>query len=524
MRAGFLGAFVLALGVPTGSFGQTVTLTPTPNGITADYRLDATSDRMAFAQADTNRTDWSVTTPNVSLTPNDLVSTAETDRFTVQLRPDSSEDGRGYIALTRLGEGYILYAPALTADGKILQLEADLPEGWGLLPGPAFDGYVYVGPTSAVQRGATGAIRIASESSPSAASATLFETFDKALAFFTQTFGPLPRTPVMSVTQQGAGPMPFRGDVTDSGMISIRFHGDISNALDTSALSQLEHFAFHETTHLWNSHLARPTEGSPWLHEGGAEYLALVGSASIGRIDQTEALAGLSQRLTDCRNALSDRSDILARISTGAAVYDCGTVIQWLADMELRQEGGQPKGVISVWTDLISRARQGQADYGPGDLKARLGPGSAVVAMLDGPAETRWSDLETILKRLNVRWVNRPSDASLMTAALRHLKRQACTGGVSYSLRNGSIEMENGPDCGQLSGTVTLVAVEGHDPLTSSASMFEAVQQRCARRESLNVTLRSREATIAVPCVANLATPTAYALTQAPPIALPGAL
>lgn len=80
--------------------------------------------------------------------------------------------------------------------------------------------------------------------------------------------------------------------------------------------------------------------------------------------------------------------------------------------------------------------------------------------------------------------------------------------------------MESGPDCGQLCGTVTLAAVEGHDPLTSTASMFEAVQQRCALRESLNVTLRSTETTIAVPCVANLATPTAYALTQAPPIAL----
>lgn len=520
MRVVLFFALAIALGSSTAAFAQTVILTPSPEGLTAEYRLGAKTERMTFAQTETVRTDWSVITPGVSLTPSDVVSTTEIDRVVLQLRPDTTEDGRGYIALTRLGEGYALYAPALTVEGQTLQLEADLPEDWTLLPDGPFDGYVYLGPISAIERRETGAVRIASGAPRPVATATLFETFDTALAFYTQTFGPLPRRPVMSVTQQGAGPVPFRGDVTDSGMISIRFHGDIGNALDADALAQVEHFAWHETTHLWNSHLARPVEGSPWLHEGGAEYLALIGSVSVGRLDQADALAALSQNLTDCRNAVADRPDILTRISAGAAVYSCGTIIQWLADMELRG-GNEPKGIVSVWADFIDRARQGQANYGPDDLKTKLGRASVVFAMLEGPAESRWSDLETALARLNVRWVNQPSNSTLVTAALRHLKRQVCPGGLSYSLRDGAVEMENGVDCGPLAGTVTLASVEGHDPLASSALMFEAVQQRCERRESLTVTLRGSATSIAITCAAGLVTPTAYALTEAPMIALP---
>ncbi len=520
MRVVLFFALAIALGSSTAAFAQTVVLTPSPEGLTAEYRLGAKTERMIFAQTETIRTDWSVTTPGVSLTPSDVVSTAEIDRVVLQLRPDNTEDGRGYIALTRLGEGYVLYAPALTIEGQTLKLEADLPHNWTLLPEGPFDGYVYLGPTSAIERRETGAARIASGAPKPVATATLFEAFDTALAFYTQTFGPLPRPPVMSVTQQGPGPVPFRGDVTDSGMISIRFHGDIGNTLDADALAQVEHFAWHETTHLWNSHLARPIEGSPWLHEGGAEYLALVGSTSVGRINQESALATLSQSLTDCRNAVGDRPDIVARINAGAAVYSCGKIIQWLADMELRR-AGEPKGIVPVWATWIDRARQGQAEYGPDDLKARLNETSAVVALLDGPPESRWSDMEAALARLNVQWINQPSSASLASATLRHLKRQVCTGGLSYSVRNGALEMENGTDCGPLAGTVILAAVEGHDPLAESALMFEAVQKRCERRESLTVVLRGSETPVIVSCAAELVTPTAYALTQAPMIALP---
>lgn len=521
MRPRFFMALAFGLSLPSAAFAQTVVLTPTSDGIEAEYRLDARSERTAFTQTETIRTDWAVLGTDIALTPEAVVSKTATDRVVLQIAPDSTEEGRGYIALTRLGEGYVLYPPALTVHGQMLRLEANVPEGWTLLPEGPFDGYVYLGPTTAIERSKVGTVRISSETKRSAASVALFDTFDRAVVFFTQTFGPLPRAPVLSVTQQGAGPVPFRGDVTDSGMISIRFHGEVADALDADALAQVEHFAWHETAHLWNSHLARPIEDSPWLHEGGAEYLGLVGAASAGRIDQTQVLAGLSQRLTDCRNAVATRPDIAARIGTGSAVYACGTVIQWVADMELRQSGGRPMGIIAVWKDFIDRARHGQADYGPADLKARLGPDSAVAAMLDGPADTRWSDLERALEKLEVRWVNRPSDASLMAAALRHLKRQACPGGLSFAVRNGSIEMDNGADCGSLAGTVTLASVEGHDPFGGARAMFEAVQTGCAHREPLAVVLRGSEATITIPCTANLVTPSAYALTQAPLIALP---
>ncbi|MBX9575645.1 MAG: hypothetical protein K2X07_08405 [Caulobacteraceae bacterium] len=514
-----ISAIALIAACATPASAQTVTLRPGSDGVTVEYDLGREADLLIFEDQDTVRADWSTPTPDVVISQDGLRSARPLEAIRVDLRPDGTEEGRGYIALTRLGEGYVLHAPALRIVGESLSLEVDLPDGWTLLPGPTFDGYLYLGPASAVSRGRSGGIRIGS-AAPSAAERALFEGFDPALEFFARAFGPLPHAPVMAITSQGTGPIPFRGDVTDGGVISIRFHGDLGEP-DADARLQIQHFAFHETSHLWNSHLAKPLDGPRWLHEGGAEYLALVAAVSTGHLTEAQARASLSQSLTDCSTALADRPDARARISGGPAVYSCGAVIQWLADLELRQDFGQPQGVVSIWSGWIERARHGQVHYGPDDLTSALAPTSAVVALLDGPPESRWRDLEAALARLNVRWVNRPSDSSLLAASLRHLKRQACGGGLSYFVRAGAVEMENGDDCGPFAGTVVLATVEGHDPVTGAAAMFDAVQSKCARREPVGVVLQGNATGFSIPCGADLATPAAYLVTDAPPIGLP---
>lgn len=512
-------ALVLAWACATSTGAQTVTLRPSPEGVTAQYDLHGYSDRLVFTDQDTIRTEWSPTTADFAIHQDGLQGSRPLDGFSIELRPDITEDGRGYIALTRLGEGYVLHAPALQLEGESLRLEVDLPDDWTLLPGPTFSGYIYLGPVAAVSRGPTGGIRIGPGNS-SDTEATLFDSFDPALQFFSRVFGPLPHVPSLAITRQGSGPIPFRGDVTDSGMISIRFHGDLGEP-DADARLQIQHFAFHETSHLWNSHLAKPLDGPRWLHEGGAEYLALIAAVSTGRLTEAQARASLSQSLTDCSTALSDRPAARERVSSGPAVYSCGAVIQWLADLELRQDFGKPDGVVSVWAEWIERARHGQVQYGPDDFQAALSPTSAVLVLLDGPPELRWRDLEAAFSRLNVRWVNRPSNSSLLSAALRHVKRQVCAGGLSYFVKAGSVEMENGRDCGALSGTVILTAIEGRDPVASSAAMFEAVQDRCAQRQPINVTVRGAAEGVTIPCDAELVTPTAYSVVDAPAIGLP---
>lgn len=523
----FIGSIVAAIAVAFAlpaarAQAQSVTLTPSPEGLVAVYQLPSPVNRFVFAAPRVVRGDWTAGTPGTALDGESVSADVAFDRFSLLIRPDSTEAGRGYIALVRIGEGYVLYGPALTGEGAALALDATLPAGWILTPSEDASGYVYIGPERAVQSLPSGARTIAAADLSTPLRDTAFGVFADATAFYTARFGPPAKTPVLAVTTQGAGPASFRGDVTDTGVISARFNGNSWAAPDSDALSQVVRFVFHETGHEWNSHSARPLESSPWLHEGGAEYMALVGAISTDWITEAEARDSLSGRLTGCRRAAGSRPDAATRMVSGSAVYDCGTVIQWLADMELRRDSHGQRSVLDVWANLIGRFRQGQVEYGPVDFRAALSPDSAVSFFFDGPADERWAMLEQRLSALGVRWENRPSAHDYVVAALFHLNAVNCGAGAStgfYVRDGGYIEMDNDQTCGALSGPVALGSIEALNPLEQSQAMFEAVQERCADSLPIRITLRSGEA-ITLACSKPLPTPTAYAVTTVPELGL----
>jgi hypothetical protein len=520
MRTGLILAAVLGLAAPAQA--QDVILSPTADGLVVEYRLPRPETRFAFADPGVARSDWTSRTEGVVLDGAAASSDAPVDRFSLLIRPDSTEDGRGYIALARVGEGYVLYGPALTGEGRTLSLTAQRPSDWVLTPAEAGRGYVYFGPASAVRRMPSGATAIAAPDLSPALAEAIFGAFDDATGFYTARFGPPPKPPALSATVQGVGPMEFRGDVTDTELISARFHGERWADPGADDLAGVAAFAFHETVHLWNSHFARPAEGSPWLHEGGAEYMALVGAVTKGRMTEAEARDSLSGRLTGCRRAVGARSPAAGRMVSGSAVYNCGTLIQWLADMELRRISRAPLSVFDIWKGLIDRAAAGRPDYGPEDFRAGLAPDSAVTLLLDGPAEGRWAAIEERLTGLGVRWENRPSRQDYVIAALSHLNGQACAAGSStgFYVREGYIQLGNAATCGPLSGDAPLATVEGVDPLAQPQAMFEAVQARCAANAPVRLTRRDDGAALTVPCGKPLNAPTAYAITEAPTLAL----
>lgn len=521
MRIGLiLTAALAALSAPARA--QEVVVTPAAGGLVAEYRLDRPETRFVFADPGVARSDWTSRTEGVALEEAVVSAGAAVDRFSLLIRPDSTEDGRGYIALVPVGEGYVLYGPALTGEGRTLALTAQGPRGWVLTPAEAGRGYVYFGPAEGLRRLPSGATAVAAPDLSPALGDALFGAFDDAVGFYTARFGAPPKPPALSATTQGAGPMTFRGDVTDTELISARFNGERWANPGADDLAGVASFAFHETAHLWNSHFARPAEGSPWLHEGGAEYMALVGAVTRGRLTEAEARDSLSGRLTGCRRALGARAAIAERMASGSAVYNCGTLVQWLADMELRRISSTPRSVFDIWKGLIDRAATGRPDYGPEDFKAGLAPDSAVVLLLDGPGEARWAAIEERLTGLGVRWENRPSRQDYLVAALSHLNGQACAAGSStgFYLREGYVQLGNAETCGPLSGEVPLATVEDLDPLERSQAMFEAVQARCAANAPVRLTRRDDGAALTVPCARPLAPPAAYAITEAPTLTL----
>lgn len=488
----------------------------TPDGVRIRYRLPAPVTTFTFADRDTIRTLWSVTTPGLVLADGAVSGDQPFDAFELILKPDAAEIGRIYPALTRIGEGDVIYGPGLRSKDGETVLEFDLRAGEASLPSAnAIDSFAYLGPSSRVVTDTRGDL-VTGETVDADLASSLSHAFFRSMAFYQNQLGSnLPFRPALMVSVDSPATVGFRGDVTNNGMISARFQGDSWRGMADALTS----FIWHETFHLWNGggEFIRDGETAPWLHEGGADHAALVGAVSNGDLTEDQGRAVLSRKLKGCRFSLRDRDLRPDWLRSGNVVYDCGALVQWIADLELRQAG--TGDVFTLWKALLAVGRTNPQGYGVADFEAALIPDSAVATLLSYPGATRWAAFRARLSNLGVRIENRPSDKDLRGAALFHVAQRNCESG-SYGFYDNPGELKlDGADCGVLSGEPVIDTVEGLDPQTASRAMFDAVQARCAA--SLPVRYATRDGrTLEAVCDAPLEVPEIWAVVEAPPLAV----
>ena len=521
---GAFAALAVVCGASSPALAQqaaTIEVRTAPGGVIVSWRLAEAATRVAFMEANIIRNLWTVTTPGLTLKDGAVEGAQPFDSFEIQIVPDAAEVDRIYMGLTRVGTGHVLYGPGLELQGMDAALTARPAAEETTLPTTdAVKGYVYLGPQAAVMR-RDGAAVVTSASAPASLANLMRDGFFAAQAFHGARLGrDLPYEPTLIVTTDSPGPNEFRGDVTDTGVISTRFYGSSWDAPAPEVAGPLSTFVWHETFHLWNGHGVTTKDGetAPWLHEGGAEYGAVVAAVSAGVIDEAEGRASLAQRLNGCRRTLGDADYDPRRLRSGSSVYNCGVVVQWIADLEARRASGGTRDVFDLWKTMLDAGRAGDG-YGVADFRALLSTDSAVAVLMDGPGARRWADLETRLERLGVTLEDRPGPGDYRMAALFHLNGQNCTGGgTGFSRVEQGIKLDTGDKCGPLSGDPVLAAIEDHDPASDATAMFVAVQARCAA--SLPVRYRTLDGkVIEAKCAAPLDAPKAWAVTAAPSLA-----
>lgn len=483
----------------------------TPDGVRVSYRLPAPVRRAAFADGGVFRETWTMATPGLTLSDGVVTGDLPFDAFELDIAPDTAERDRVYMALSRIGEGVVIYGPGLKLEGHDLDLVLRTANGQTALPATSpEDGYAYIGPANQVVADARAAVAVGSGTPPELAD-PLRDGFFDAMTFYGRGLArDLPSPPALLVSVDGPGPAQFRGDVTDTGVTSLRFHGEAWR----SGMEQVTTFVWHEAFHLWNGKGSRDAESAPWLHEGGADYAALVGAVSTGALGEEQGRARLARWLNGCRTALGRRAFDPARLRSGAAPYDCGAVVQWLADLELRAAGRGD--VMAVWRTLL-----GADSYGVEEFRALLVPDSAAVALFEAPGPERWTVIEDRLARLGVTLENRPGDQDLMAAALFHVAGRNCRGSYGFNNNPGELRLD-GADCGALSGQPVIVSVEGAAPQTEGRAMFAAVQARCAAGQPVRY-LTADGRTLEAGCDAPLAEPAVWAVTASPALAIAAA-
>ena len=200
-------------------------------GVVVRYRLPAPVERFVFADRDTIRDLWRVTTPGLTLAEGAVTGERPFDAFDVHIRPDAAEVDRIYMGLTRVGDGAVVYGPGLKVEGGETVLDFVLAENETSLPDAgAIDGYAYVGSAAQVAADGRGSV-VAGANVAAELAGPVRDSFFESMAFYEARLGVrLPFRPTLIASVDSPGPAGFRGDVTDTGVISVRFHGDACGA------------------------------------------------------------------------------------------------------------------------------------------------------------------------------------------------------------------------------------------------------------------------------------------------------
>lgn len=494
MRSGVCG-LALALMASSALAGPAarVTLTPDAKGVVASVVLPQAVTRFAFEEnADDVRQDtWR---PPADMTLKDgilqRVDGKAFSSFTIQLTPDTAPRDRRYPALTRVGEGWQVYGPYFAGKATPAPSATVISKkGWSALPKAragqvSLAGYVYVGPSDLVSAGA--ATLVAAPNVSPDLRAQIAQAGQGTAAYYQRRLGVgLPAKPVLIATRVPEFTSGWQGDTVDGPMMSLRFFGPAVAGADEAG--QVSGFVAHESFHFWNSRFlaSGDAENAPWLHEGAAEYASLLATRELGTRSEAAVGKALAGRLTACAASLGDKDLAEHGPRRGKAVYDCGVVVQWAADLKLRAASGGRRDVLDAWRGIFVHAQTGDRHYGVEEFMASAGMSEAdedPLRLLMRPGQPdRWDRLTAALTELGAAVApTRSADAdrgALMFALLGPICKD------SYGFFGGDgdfITLDTGDRCSAANGNPKVDRVAGHDIVKDASAAFDTVATLCA--------------------------------------------
>lgn len=516
---GIAGGASLALAtavLPTAAVAQVdIRITPEADGLRAAYTLPGPVERFEFEdKAETVRQDtWR---PQAGMVLAHGVLRRQDGKpftaFEVRITPDTAPRDRSYPALTRIGDGWQVYGPYLRpiADTPSVVARVTRPHGWIVAPAEAksraadrmpLDSWAFVGPDAYVTRGP--ATLIAAPDVEAELKTRIARAADGAAALYGRRLGfRLAVAPTVIAARVPTFPGGWQGD-TSGPVASLRFFGPKKD--EGNAGGMVAKFVDHEFFHLWNSRAVRSRDGedAPWLHEGMAEYAALLAGREQGDLGEAEVGRELAGRLNDCAAALKPKGLGGDPPKLGKAVYDCGVVVQWSADLSARSTSGGRRDVFDVWRELFAASRAGDGTYDAGDFLAKAGLSAEAedpLRLLMAPdVEDRWGRLTARLNGLGARIVATRSADADRADLLFHLEGLVCDGSFGfYGGQAEGVKLDTGDRCGPLNGDPMIDAVAGRDVLTDPLGARDAVAEICAAKGEVTFSYQGkRVATVA---------------------------
>jgi hypothetical protein len=454
----------------------------------------------------------------ISLTAGGVEAMAPVDSFDLTIAPDSIQRDRVYPALSRVGAGWLFYAPHLRVDGPSIpfHLSIEVPAGWsvvghrdekGELVG---DGYVFIGPSAYVRKGMVDVV--AAPETPDWLVQMIDDTASGAVGFYERRLGAeLGARPTIIVEYEPKQDGSYRGDTVPGAMVSLRFYGSSWRDPGSAGAHVVTDFLEHELFHFWNAEWAKSSEGSTraWLHEGGANYAALLLGRERGEVTEDAFTSAINQHLERCQGDLPSLDLRSHAPKRGQGVYACGTVFQWAVDIGLRKTSNGQRDALSWWKHLLASAHTGGGSYSFDGAYALLGSDAtkAADALLDPASAAGWKAFADAAHGYGVDMVLSRQPRADMVAALDHVLELSCGPERGFRTFPDHVELDAGTQCGPLSGIRDVDTVAGFSPTTQSSAMNDAVRARCAAGHAIDFGWKGKTVATA-PCSKPLAAPT----------------
>jgi hypothetical protein len=477
---------------------------PLDGTVRAAYRLGQPVTHFRFAQeldAIRSRT-WIMRTPGLTLDHGVVTADNGTPlrEFMIAIKPDEAGSDRVYPALFKIGaEGLALYTPYLAGDPAIYDsfIEPKLSNNTVALTGTqrqfgvfgmqGVDRYVYLGPPDYVH--SRGATYVVPPDMPGWIDQTIEERFNGVLKIYEQHLGwSLPNVPTVLMSYDDTpGESLYRGDVSSGWVMALRFSGHGWHQREPDDTYDLVHLIAHEGFHLWNGLLfgSQQLGEQPWLHEGSAEYAALLALHTLGELPDDGFRDDLEGRINSCQTELGTVPLGLATGEQGNAAYDCGVVVQWIVDVSTRQDSKQTRDFFSVWHDLFAEGTAQHNQYSVDQFRQAVPADArpAVSLLLDESGADRWRDLPRRLKAIGIDLTppgEVETDDAMRYRALLHLLIQACGADRHGFVTEPSfLQLDTGPNCGSLAGDPAIASAEGHNLLHDMPGAFAAMAKKC---------------------------------------------
>lgn len=323
------------------------------------------------------------------------------------------------------------------------------------------------------------------------------------------------RVHVIATVDEASENTSWRGDVSDSGEIFLRFLGSgwLGEHEDLARIA--ERSFHHELVHALTSLGFQVRDGEPeWLWEGLAEYLALVYTSLHGFSGDADWFrAGIQERTSECINTLEQEGVGISHpaMLRGSAPYNCGVLVYWLLDGAPATQGTGDR-LRDVWSSVTESFAAANPEYGVADLLSAAGSIGAVEAqalfelLVQGPGGSDWQDLDRLLSELGVLVTYEYDDAwdaRARSAVVDHiLSLQCMPGRMGFWTFEDHIRLDTGDRCGPLSGDPFVDRINELSVFGDMQTVFDSVEAACSNGEAVQFEIFDSSESLTVECAA----------------------